>query len=134
MTKEFNTIECKETLKPLKILVIDDEDGIIETLTSMFQDNLNIKAIECHSVEEAIKAINEHNPDILFCDHSLTGNRGNEGFEILDYTNERGKIEFYSTSSKAGLQYKEKNIEVIEKLEIPYKIESILSSQKKDEN
>ena len=48
-----------------------------------FAKNSNAIFAECHSVEDAIDAINTHKPDIVFLDHNLS-EYGDDGLTIVD--------------------------------------------------
>ncbi|MBI2124464.1 response regulator [Candidatus Pacearchaeota archaeon] len=100
----------------MKILFIDDLDFFLKTIKEgFFKDKDNVVVAECHSIDEALTAIENAQPDILFLDHSLTED-GNEGLEIAGRIKDKG-IKIYSTTSlyRVHKEYAKLGIEVIEK-------------------
>jgi CheY-like chemotaxis protein len=97
------------------ILFIDDNSQILGAFQRLFSGHPNIVFVECHGVEEALQAIDEHKPDIIFLDHHLTRN-GNEGLEIVDLLAGRN-IKIYSTTSDESVvfEYQKRGIEVVGK-------------------
>jgi two-component system LytT family response regulator len=74
----------------LRSIIVDDEFKSRESLKALiekFCDNIQIAAV-CQNGEEAIKAIDEHKPDVVFLDIQL---QRETGFEILEKLN---KIDF----------------------------------------
>jgi len=86
----------------MKFLFIDDSAIMLGAWQRAFNQP-NVAFAECHSVEEALHAIAEHKPDVIFLDHSL-GRRGDEGLEIAKRA---GSIKIYSTSSALEKEVKE---------------------------
>jgi two-component system LytT family response regulator len=67
----------------LKIIIVDDEKKVAEALSQMldqFCENVQLAAI-CNSVDSAIKAIREHQPDILFLDVEMGKEKGFDLFK-----------------------------------------------------
>ncbi len=84
------TIEKKELLKPLKILVINDDlitlEDTANTLPSSLKEGEGV--IFVSSYNEAISAIQKNDFTIIFLDHNLTNNKsggGGEGLKILEF-------------------------------------------------
>jgi two-component system LytT family response regulator len=74
----------------LRSIIVDDEFKGRESLKALiekFCDNIQVAAV-CQNGEEAIKAIEEHKPDVVFLDIQL---QRETGFEILEKLN---KIDF----------------------------------------
>jgi two-component system LytT family response regulator len=74
----------------LRSIIVDDEFKSRESLKALiekFCDNIQIAAV-CQNGEEAIKAIEEHKPDVVFLDIQL---QRETGFEILE---KLSKIDF----------------------------------------
>lgn len=74
----------------LKSIIVDDEFKSRESLKALiekFCENIQVAAV-CQNADEAIKAIGEHKPDILFLDIQLQRETGFDLLEKLD------KIEF----------------------------------------
>lgn len=72
-----------------KAIIIDDEKGgreNLEALLKPYADKISIEA-KVGSVKEAIKAIDEHLPDLLFLDIEMPGGSGFDLLEQLDSLN-----------------------------------------------
>jgi two-component SAPR family response regulator len=109
----------------MKFLFIDDDGRLLESFRRIFSNNSNVVFAECHSVEDALRAIEEHKPDVIFLDHSLSEG-GNEGFEIT----ERVKgIKIYSTTANRALaqEYLKRGVEHVGKLDLN-KLKSIINA------
>ena len=100
----------------MKILFVDDLEFFLKAIKEdFFKDKDNVVVAECHSVDEALTAIENAKPDILFLDHELTEGV-HEGLEIAGRIKDRG-IKIYSTTSVHNVhkEYAKLGIEVIEK-------------------
>lgn len=111
-----------------KALYIDDEGFIIRLLKRAFGDNNpNIVIVECHTVEEAMQAIDKEKPNVIFLDNDLTRG-GNEGLKIADWVKD---VKIYSTTGNVSdeviSEYERRGIEIIKKADLD-KIKSILAS------
>lgn len=83
--------------EPSKFLFIDDSGGWLAAMGRALHQNQNVFFAECCSVEEALRAIEERKPDVVFLDHNLSAS-GGDGFAVLDgITNKNIKV--YSTTS-----------------------------------
>lgn len=125
---EQNSFENVEK-PPKKCLFIDDHASIIMGANFCFKKFTNFKAVECHSVEEALNAIRANTPDILFLDHSLTIG-GSEGIEIADQIKlEKPEIEIYSTTTNPHnvMLYEQRGIKHINKEDLS-KLEQVITS------
>lgn len=94
----------------MKTLIIDDNFSWIETLSEVFQNNSSVQAVMCFSVLDALQAIEEFQPDVVFLDHNLSN--GSEGFDIIDKVT---GVKFYSTTTdrEVGKEYEKLGIEWI---------------------
>jgi DNA-binding NtrC family response regulator len=61
-----------------RLLVVDDEPGVRESLRMLFKGDLEVDAVDC--VEDAERALNEANPDLILLDLVMPGR---SGFELL---------------------------------------------------
>lgn len=105
-----------EKEKPIKTLYIDDSESATNFMRFALEGDSNFIIIECHSVEEALKAIEEYKPDILFIDNSLSP-LGDEGLDVINkLRKDESKIEIFSITDNDG---------VAEILEKEFKIERI---------
>lgn len=93
----------------MKFLFVNDSTELLGSLRRAFFNNPNVVFAECHNVEDALRAIAEHQPDIVFLDHHLTDD-GNEGLEIADRAE---KVKIYSTTSNSSVipEYQKRGIE-----------------------
>lgn len=64
------------------ILVVDDEEGIRESLTGIFEDE-GYAVLASSSGEEALKVIKEQSPDLILLDVWLTGMDGIETLKLM---------------------------------------------------
>ncbi len=63
----------------LKLLTIDDEDIIRESIAAFFED-CDFEVIEADGGEKGIEMFREHNPDIILTDLNMPGT---DGFEVV---------------------------------------------------
>ncbi|MFA6428642.1 MAG: hypothetical protein WCW02_03840 [Candidatus Buchananbacteria bacterium] len=106
--KEPGTIEERTSTdyrnKLSKALFIDDKGDYLASLARAFRDESGVVFAECHNVEEALAAVDKHLPKVLFLDHNLSGDSGDEGFEIAEALQGKG-ITIYSTSAYKQPRY-----------------------------
>ncbi len=119
MIEKFKPENKEPKERMLKILFIDDDKEYLNNAEDRFNNVHDLVIAECHSVEEALQAIKENNPDIVFLDHQLTEG-GHEGIETLKKAEELLKDKrIYSTTLSREMDvlvdYLEKNIEIIGK-------------------
>jgi two-component system LytT family response regulator len=68
--------------KPIRVLLVDDEPLAREMIREMLKDDSNAEVVaECINGREAIEAIQEHNPDLIFLDVQMPEIGG---FEVLE--------------------------------------------------
>lgn len=110
----------------MKFLFIDDSEVLLGSLRRAFFNNPNVAFAECHSVEDALRAIAEHKPDVIFLDHHLTDG-GSEGLEIADRLE---GVKIYSTTSDSSVarEYQKRGIENVGKTDLR-KLKSIIATQ-----
>jgi CheY-like chemotaxis protein len=138
------TLESPEVIKK-RVLFIDDEPVFLNALGILFEGENNVVFAECHSVADAIKAIGESSPDIIFLDNTFSGFEGetNAGLIVADKIKASGqKTEIYSTSADVGFirggdptiteEYEKRNIKHVSKNDLD-KIISIVSGKKEKE-
>ena len=78
-------------LKKLRILVIDDEEGICSMLKEFFTRNGH-KAKSFSSCAEAIKILNSEEFDLVLCDLVMPDLTGHDVIEIVDKLDKKPKI------------------------------------------
>jgi DNA-binding NtrC family response regulator len=76
----------KKLLK--KILVVDDENPILLTLSHLLR-NEGVEIVICSEVEEAEAALNSCRFDLVITDIRMSGIAGIEGLELLTYIKDR---------------------------------------------
>lgn len=70
--------------KKIKVIIIDDEKLAQDIITNYLSDkNVEIAAV-CNNGFEGIKAISEHNPDLIFLDIQMPKINGFEMLELID--------------------------------------------------
>jgi len=109
----------------MKFLFIDDDGNWLNSLKRcLTRGKDNIVMSECHSLEEALMAIDNNKPEVVFVDHRLTEN-GSEGLEIVKRI--KG-VKFYSTTASSELVkvYAEYGVEWVGKTDLK-KLMSIIS-------
>ncbi len=68
--------------KPIRVLLVDDEPLAREMIREMLKDDLEVEVVgECVNGREAVEAIQEHNPDLIFLDVQMPEVGG---FEVLE--------------------------------------------------
>ncbi len=68
--------------KPIRVLLVDDEPLAREMIREMLKDDSTAEVVaECVNGREAIEAIQEHNPDLIFLDVQMPEIGG---FEVLE--------------------------------------------------
>ncbi|MCL4405274.1 MAG: response regulator [Patescibacteria group bacterium] len=109
-------------MKP--ILFIDDDQSIVEMLRVLFETDCNVIVEECHSVEDALSAVDKYDPKVVVVDHSLTAG-GDEGLKVIGALRSNKDIHKYSystgeaMSSKVRVKYLEGGVaEFINKTDI----------------
>jgi CheY-like chemotaxis protein len=113
--KSERVVEGEEELyKKKKYLFIDDNGAWLSSIKRALRKE-NVMFEECHSVEEAIRAIEQSQPDVLFLDNSLS-EEGNEGLKIVEKLRGSG-IVIYSITADESLRekYSKLGVEVIGK-------------------
>ena len=68
--------------KPIRVLLVDDEPLAREMIREMLKDDPEVEVVgECVNGREAVEAIQEHNPDLIFLDVQMPEVGG---FEVLE--------------------------------------------------
>ena len=101
----------------INFLLIDDHKAIVEGARFYFDKFTDFTVAECHSTEEALAAIFDHIPKVVFLDHSLTKG-GSEGLEVAKVLSEKyPDIKIYSTTTNPyhAEEYKKLGIDHVEK-------------------
>ncbi len=114
----FNNVESKEK-KKLRILFIDDDTGFLEDANKKFSHSTDLVVVECHNTEEALQAIKDNDPDVVFLDHQLTPG-GEEGMQVIEKGADllKGKKVYSTTRAKEmdiAMGYLQKGVEIIGK-------------------
>lgn len=69
-------------VKLLRVLVVDDEPWAREELVTFLSDRDDVEVVgEAATLDETIKLLDQHRPDLLFLDIQLRGEQGLELFE-----------------------------------------------------
>lgn len=90
----MNGIKAQQ--KPLKLLIIDDHTLVLDTLSKILSDGVNLKVDTAANVDAAIKKIEENGCyDVIFLDYNIPGNSGMEILRIISKAN-NGKVALFS--------------------------------------
>lgn len=86
---------------PHNVLLIDDlKEQVVKPLGMKFRKVPTFTAAECHSVEQALAAIEQADPQVILLDHELTDDR-HAGIKIAEEVWRKNKnIRIVSTSTK----------------------------------
>jgi two-component system, LytTR family, response regulator len=91
----------------LKAIIVDDEALARQLINEYLQEYPQISVIaECKSGRQAIKAINEEKPDVVFLDIRMPGM---DGFEIIEHLDHAPRIIFCTAHSDFALKAFEVN-------------------------
>lgn len=72
--------------KPIRVLLVDDEPLAREMIREMLKDDSEVSIVgECVNGREAIEAIQEHNPDLIFLDVQMPEIGGFDVLEALKF-------------------------------------------------
>ena len=66
-----------------KILVADDEDGIVRLITAIL-DGADVTLIAAHDGSEALENVRAQRPDLVLCDVMMPGLDGRELCRIIE--------------------------------------------------
>lgn len=69
---------------PKKILIVDDEQSILLTLTHLFHID-GVEVLACNEIEQAEAALASTHFDLVIADIRMSGVDGIEGLELLSY-------------------------------------------------
>lgn len=91
----------------LKAVIVDDEALARQLINEYLQEYPQINVIaECRSGRQAIKAINEGKPDVVFLDIRMPGM---DGFEVIEHLDHAPRIVFCTAHSDFALKAFEVN-------------------------
>jgi len=107
------------------VLIVDDEEGIRETLSDIFKDE-GYDVITASSGEEAIKLLKENSPDIVFLDVWLSGIDGIETMKELKSLNPTIPVVMISGHANIELAVKATRSGAYDFLEKPLSLERVL--------
>lgn len=107
------------------VLIVDDEEGIRETLSDIFKDE-GYDVITASSGEEAIKLLKENSPDIVFLDVWLSGIDGIETMKELKSLNPTMPVVMISGHANIELAVKATRSGAYDFLEKPLSLERVL--------
>jgi two-component system, LytTR family, response regulator len=91
----------------LKAIIVDDEALARQLINEYLQEYPQISVIaECKSGRQAVKAINEGKPDVVFLDIRMPGM---DGFEVIEHLSHAPRIVFCTAHSDFALKAFEVN-------------------------
>ncbi len=107
------------------VLVVDDEEGIRESLSGIFQDE-GCEVLTSGSGEEAIEIVNEQNPRLIFLDIWLPGIDGIQTLEEIKALRPDLPVIMISGHGNIELAVKATKIGAYDFLEKPLSLERVL--------
>ena len=107
------------------VLIVDDEEGIRESLSGIFEDE-GYSVLTASSGEEALDAVKEHTPDIVLLDVWLTRMDGIETLSKLREMEERLPVVIISGHGNIELAVKATKFGAYDFLEKPLSLEKVL--------
>ena len=107
------------------VLIVDDEEGIRETLSGIFQDE-GYNVITAGSGEEALKILKEQSPDLVLLDVWLSGIDGVETLQEIKKTNPELPVVIISGHGNIELAVKATHVGAYDFLEKPLSLERVL--------
>lgn len=107
------------------VLIVDDEEGIRETLSGIFQDE-GYNVITAGSGEEALKILKEQSPDLVLLDVWLSGIDGVETLQEIKNTNPELPVVIISGHGNIELAVKATHVGAYDFLEKPLSLERVL--------
>jgi two-component system nitrogen regulation response regulator NtrX len=107
------------------VMIVDDEEGIRETLSGIFEDE-GYEAVTAPSGEEAVPLAKETNPDIVVLDVWLPGMDGLETMKALREFNPDLPVIIISGHANIELAVKATRIGAYDILEKPLSMEKVL--------
>ena len=107
------------------VLIVDDEEGIRETLSGIFQDE-GYNVITAGSGEEALKILKEQSPDLVLLDVWLSGIDGIETLQEIKKTNPELPVVIISGHGNIELAVKATHVGAYDFLEKPLSLERVL--------
>ncbi len=112
------------------VLVVDDEEGIRESLSDILKDEGH-EVITSETGEEALKIIRENNPDLIFLDIWLPGMDGLQALKEIKEVNPELTVVMISGHGTIDLAVKATKMGAYEFLEKPLSIDRVLLVTKK---
>ena len=107
------------------VLIVDDEEGIRETLSGIFQDE-GYNVMTAGSGEEALKVLKEQSPDLVLLDVWLSGIDGIETLQEIKKTNPELPVVIISGHGNIELAVKATHVGAYDFLEKPLSLERVL--------
>lgn len=107
------------------VLVVDDEEGIRESLSDILKDEGH-EVITSETGEEALKIIRENNPDLIFLDIWLPGMDGLQALKEIKEVNPELTVVMISGHGTIDLAVKATKMGAYEFLEKPLSIDRVL--------
>jgi two-component system LytT family response regulator len=86
----------------IRTLVIDDEDLARSIVTEYLRDEPDIEVLaECNNGFDAVKAVNQHRPDLIFLDVQMPKLNG---FEVLELVGREVAVVFVTAYDQYAMQ------------------------------
>src|SRR5512135_3352636 len=108
-----------------QVMIVDDEEGIRETLSGIFEDE-GYESITASSGEEAVKKAKENTPDIVLLDVWLTGMDGIQALQELKASHPDIPVILISGHANIDIAIRATKMGAYDLLEKPLSIEKVL--------
>src|SRR4030043_2192340 len=112
------------------VLVVDDEEGIRETLSGIFEDE-GCSIVTANSGEEALDLLKEQNPDLILLDVWLPGIDGIQTLEEIKKLKPGLPVIVISGHGNIELAVKATKVGAYDFLEKPLSLEKVLLAAKR---
>lgn len=106
----------------IRLLIVDDERGITESLVEFFEHRgFNVRA--ANSGEEAIRAVNEERPNIVFLDILMKGMSGMDVLERIKKIDRNIKVIMLTALGDKSMADKAKELGADEYITKPFRVD-----------
>jgi two-component system nitrogen regulation response regulator NtrX len=112
------------------VLIVDDEEGICESLSGIFEDD-GYSVLTAHSGEDALKSVKEDNPDLVLLDVWLPGIDGIQTLEKIMHLKPDLPVVMISGHGNIDLAVKATRMGAYDFLEKPLSLERVLLAAKR---
>lgn len=106
----------------IKLLLVDDEKGITDSLQGFFNTR-GFKTITANSGEEALEVVKKDKPDIVFLDIRMRGMSGLDTLERIKKMNNKIKVIMLTIHEEKEMIDKAKELGADEYITKPFRVD-----------